>query len=324
MKKLCFLIFLLAFFPSFVFAYTFSNNISFGLRGQDVLELQKVLNSDQRTIVSTTGLGSKGLETDYFGLLTRDAVVRFQELYAKEVLYPAGLYRGTGFVGSLTRQKLNSLTKIQVATTTAVITKKAINKDFSTNSNISSQLSSDNIFPYSLSSYSAKKGATVYIYGEGFGDKNTIYFGDKYMLANVSKISSTTMAFSVPDELPIGRYDFKIGNGKNVSTRSLFITITDGSVGIPKINSISPSVVKYGTTVTVFGENFSKINQVRTIYGAFEALSNDGKTISFVVKPHSEIPERFLRDGETKALPFIFFVVSDGGFSEQSIINVEL
>ena len=38
-----------------------------------------------------------------------EAVKRFQEKYASEILVPADLTKGNGFVGSGTRKKINSL-----------------------------------------------------------------------------------------------------------------------------------------------------------------------------------------------------------------------
>ncbi len=53
----------------------------------------------------------EGLVTGNFGSLTRKAVMKFQQKYAPEVLKPAGLSYATGYVGVLTRAKINQLLK---------------------------------------------------------------------------------------------------------------------------------------------------------------------------------------------------------------------
>jgi hypothetical protein len=88
--------------------YVFSTNLKQGDSNMDVMNLQKVLNANGFT-VATTGAGSAGNETEYFGSMTKAAVIEFQEANAAAVLTPVGLTAGTGYVGPSTRNALNAL-----------------------------------------------------------------------------------------------------------------------------------------------------------------------------------------------------------------------
>ncbi len=87
----------------------FQKNLRLGDTSADVLLLQKSLNRDLDTRVAEYGSGSLGKETNYFGLLTKAAVIKFQEKHAGKILIPNGLQSGTGFVGASTRAVLNDI-----------------------------------------------------------------------------------------------------------------------------------------------------------------------------------------------------------------------
>jgi hypothetical protein len=61
--------------------YQFTRTLAQDSRGEDVRLIQSILNLDYRTRVAPSGVGSKGYETDLFGIATREALKRFQALF---------------------------------------------------------------------------------------------------------------------------------------------------------------------------------------------------------------------------------------------------
>lgn len=98
--------------------YDFNANLRVGDEGSAIAALQTALKKE----------GLLDSITNEFDEETAAAVVEFQEEYKNEILTPAGLRRGTGFVGKATRAKLNKIygcgliTPPPVATATPSIT----------------------------------------------------------------------------------------------------------------------------------------------------------------------------------------------------------
>ena len=88
----------------------FNNDLSFGMNSSDVKNLQMALNSSVLTQLSNS---SKGHETNYFGNLTRNSVMKLQNIFSDEILRPMGLTAPNGIVGSTTRAVLNNLCSVK-------------------------------------------------------------------------------------------------------------------------------------------------------------------------------------------------------------------
>ena len=80
----------------------FSSNLRRGIQNQEVRLLQQCL-ADQ------PGIYPEGTINGVFGPSTEQAVIRFQEKYAQEILAPSGLAKGNGEVRAGTRAKLNEI-----------------------------------------------------------------------------------------------------------------------------------------------------------------------------------------------------------------------
>ncbi|MBI2098127.1 MAG: hypothetical protein HYT49_00480 [Candidatus Wildermuthbacteria bacterium] len=89
--------------PQAVSCTSFNRNLSFGVQGEEVRCLQEFLASQGPEVYP------EGLVTGNFLSLTKQAVIRFQEIYAPEILAPLSLNSGTGYVGQTTRNKMNQM-----------------------------------------------------------------------------------------------------------------------------------------------------------------------------------------------------------------------
>ncbi len=89
--------------------YKWNTNLKIGSTGTDVMKLQQFLNSMSGTVIATSGAGSAGMESTYYGAKTGAAVKKFQEMYKGEILTPVGLTSGTTNFFSSTRAKANAL-----------------------------------------------------------------------------------------------------------------------------------------------------------------------------------------------------------------------
>lgn len=89
--------------------FTWTRSLGQGATGSDVMRLQRFLNSSPDTALAVSGVGSAGMETQYYGPLTAAAVSKFQVKYRSQVLTPLGLVNPTGYFGPSSMAQANRL-----------------------------------------------------------------------------------------------------------------------------------------------------------------------------------------------------------------------
>lgn len=232
----------------------FATNLSLGSSGAQVVALQKILNRALDTRIASAGPGSPGNETRYFGALTKAAVVRFQEKYLREVLMPAGLMHGNGYVGSYTRAKLNAL-----PASTSTVSTTGVNPPVVQSVTMATTTSTQVITP-PVTNYLVSDSERVDIYA---GDNMLENIRNKIYAAINSAIASQSTA---PIALPV---------------------VTPADVPSVVIGALSPQSGIPGTRISVQGDGISTNSVV--YFGSkyiVRAMSRDslGK-LSFIVPP---------------------------------------
>ena len=84
----------------------FTTGLSKGSTNSNVKGLQQLLNLDPDTMIASTGVGSPGNETEYFGSLTEKAIQKFQ---LKHGVVQSAQDPGYGYLGPKTRAKIQEL-----------------------------------------------------------------------------------------------------------------------------------------------------------------------------------------------------------------------
>ncbi len=306
---------------------TLNKNLRQGDTGADVYQLQIFLNKDLRTRIASQGPGSPGSETNYFGALTLDAVRRFQSLYSQDVLQPAGLVVPSGYVGPLTRAKIQALTG---STSSQLST---------TPSSISTSQSSTNVTPaqvkdapklHSLSQYYVTANTPVTVYGSGFTANNTVNVGPSFRIDALSSPDGNTLVFTSPNLE--GSFNLWISNENGVTLDGLappFFNIGSTSQLPPQINSVSPEVIRVRSVenITITGSGFdSENNTVISTMGTVENIPSQNNTLIIPVRNFDGFrnlasPSQF----SGTRVPVQFFVKNRFGITKNAgIVNIEI
>jgi peptidoglycan hydrolase-like protein with peptidoglycan-binding domain len=339
---LFFLLFITIFSPSLLFGQSgeFFRPLSLGSSGEDVKLLQMILNSSEDTRIINSGPGSPGMETDYFGLLTKNAVIRFQRKWSPEVLLPAGIALPTGYVGTYTLKKLKEISlpsrSYPFASQTASVVPDLPVPPLSASASpsMTDEGEAIKIF-YSfampklayLSSYQASPGSKVTIYGAAFQkNDNSVCFGS-VCVDNLKSTNGTNIDVTIPQYLPLGEYNVYVKN-KNGTTYDHsfgnYFTVSNTSGALPKLSGVSPKKIALNApqAISLSGEFEDRQVDIITSLGSIKNRGVYNDTVQFSINDldiFQKLPTISVM-GQVGEIPLYIYVKNSIGISLEPIV----
>jgi peptidoglycan hydrolase-like protein with peptidoglycan-binding domain len=305
--------------------FSFTRYLSVGSTGEDVRNLQKILNSDPQTRVSLTGAGSPGQESDYFGAKTASALIKYQEKHREDILIPAGITSGTGKVGLYTMTYLNRLPASvisPVSNATSGSQNVAKNIESPIKNGVIPQKYAFHVFSlkdlliFGTSHTKIKTGDSLALVGYGFDKNTTVHIGSNSSIP-ASPSSDSDISIKIPN-IPQGTYDLWVENDRGNSQKGspTKITIADQTDARPSLISVSPESAHENDTITVRADKLDPTgNNIYTTIGVLKSVpSYDGHTMTFKV---SDLPNAKIFFSNTVINSFIvtFGIMTHDGLS---------
>lgn len=331
--------------------FTFSRNIRANETvTPDVSYLQFVLNQSIDTQVAETGAGSLSGLTNFYGPKTLSALNRFQEKYRDEILTPANIPAPTGYVGPLTRSKLNQVlaslfngTYIEARSTTPLVsslsgsnsgTSQVFQNTFTGTNTSSNNFGISQRPPVitSFSTYRALSGQLMSLFGGQFRPLgNTIYLGGDNVGTYASQDNGSKITFKVPDALETGSYEVGVVNEfGTTSTGFLYLNVvkqavTTNSVAqtfTPSLTTVYPNnSTNLNDLVFLYGENFAFNNTLETNLGNTTVRSTNRKTLSFLIGELPYYRQAFDRY-KGQSINVTMRIRNENGLSKEELVHV--
>lgn len=315
-------------------AFTWTRSLTVGDSGADVLALQKFLNSDAATSIAASGVGSAGSETDYFGGLTAAAVTKFQNKYASEVLTPVGLSAGTGFFGSSTRAKANSLsaasgTPSTPGNPTAPVTGAGLNVAIGVNSPVNIALvQGQGIGELAQFTFVNNNNAAMDVTNLTFNrigvstdsTLNNVYlYNGGARLTDAAGVSSSQFSF----QNSAGIFSVAAGSSMTISVRADITAGTNGEqVGVELVSVGSTGALNSGVSFPIRGSTHT-ISSATLATLTFQTYSGPSGDASFTPTDSVEVWETSVNIGTRAVLLNAITLENRGSAAPGDIVNLQ-
>ena len=276
-------------------SYVFTKTLKTGVTDQEVMNLQTVLNSSADTQVAASGVGSKGMETKYFGGLTKAAVIKFQEKYASDILVPNGLTKGTGLVGASTRAKLNSMGAMTTGTpgTTSMVPGCTSTTGYSPttgapcSSNVVTAATGTGAVSAMIDTTSPMSGSVI----KGASTKVAIFKltnngGAAAKITSVKMKRTGVSSDNTFRNVYLYNGDMRITDAASVASGMINFTDATGIVTVPAMSSITVGVMVEVDSAANTGETLGvMLTDVTTDGGTVSGLPLSGAQMQVVAAP---------------------------------------
>src|SRR3989344_2037325 len=232
-------------------AASFTLDLAQGSRGTEVMNLQKKLNTDSATQVSSSGAGSPGNETSYFGSKTKTALINYQIMKG---------ITATGKVDAATRAELNrvvisssSSVSSVASSESSVSTVAGDGKDGSITLSRDSYVGNETLKKgetknmYAVKAQATIGDVTISRFDVRFSVRPWLYFNQLVLKTSDGEVITTKTISSASDATEI-----TVGSDYLVRFDAVNYVVKPGADKILVVSgSVLPSTDQSGTTMTV-------------------------------------------------------------------------